>query len=158
MGRGWGLIGDPPDREGSRWPGIAAAAKTLKEFGHPDELDRKADRLESSPDELERASALRVRGNAQETKHALGLVRAVGYSFDFDKGVLKFPASGPGRCRGLAREAVAAAFEELGGKDRDQWYDRETLAEIRSRLSEYFPPEELTDALIKMRLQRHLSS
>lgn len=73
-----------------------------------------------------------------------------GVEWDPEREVATVPNGRAGRNPKLVVDEVGAAREQVPG---DGYTDRETLAAIRERLEGLLPPEELTDAKIKRRVQ-----
>ncbi|MEJ2320139.1 MAG: hypothetical protein P8Y21_12470 [Gemmatimonadales bacterium] len=153
MPRGRGLIGDAPERGAPRWTGLIARMKILCDYGHPEPLERVAAAMDTSSDPAFRSMADVIHLRAMEGRHALQVIEAGGFEFDFETGKIKLTQD---RRRDGMVDMVFYAFEEIGGRDLDHPYDREVLALIRDRLSEYIDEGELTDDKIKSRLQQAL--
>ena len=157
----WLLLGDLPRGQGpylTQVLGLAAYAWQLRAHGHPDELRRAAELVESHGwGRAGRAISERLRVSASMAANALAQLERHGIEYDRETRMFRLPAAG-GRGPGprLMTALVGAAWEELGGRRLPAWYAGDVLGAIRTRLASFLDAEELTDTRLKRRLQAYI--
>ncbi len=158
-----GAMRDGPVGDYELWSilviGTAALARVLREIGDPTVHARSAEVLERIHADRNESpwgdAAVILRKLQAEGERILGMIQAGGAKFDFERGVMLLPQDGPGRPGELGSLAVGAAWERCRPGRRLPQYDQETISAIREALRDVLPPEDLTDPIIKARLQRY---
>lgn len=142
-------------------PGLLALVAPLQWLRPPEELERTAESLAAllgqgaGPKEL--ADTVEwLRALALLGRDCIEAIEALGLRWSWtDRAIVGPAGDGPGRPRSSHSLAVAAAWEQLGGRALAEWYGAETLAAVRERLRGLVPDSELEDDKLRSRIQRH---
>ena len=140
----------------------------LRAMGHPDDLERLADTLETMArreDEsmvggcMMKAQVADVcswlRSSAGLARPVLEALEAWGVCFDPEKREFTIPTGTPGRPRKVETELVLAVAQEYTGAGYRDPYGGDRLQAIREYLTWILPSEALTDERLVSILQRH---